>query len=81
MLHVVVFATQLLLVFLKHINIRQIIAHHVGRSMFFTLLIQLSWLVSSTIGIKALLEGNLMVVTLYLLGGVAGSYLNFKIKV
>jgi hypothetical protein len=80
-LTVVVFIAQLLLVFLKHLNVRVIVAQHKYYSAFLTLLIQLSWLVSSTIGIKALLDYNWVIVTAYLLGGVIGNQINFKVNV
>lgn len=73
--------SQMLLVFFKHINIRVIVAKQVVRTMFYTFLIQAAWLVSSAIGINALLEHNYIVVGFYLWSGVLGAYLNFKIKV
>ena len=73
--------SQMLLVFFKHINIRVIVARQVVRTMFYTFLIQAAWLVSSAIGINALLEHNYVVVGFYLGSGVLGAYLNFKIKV
>jgi len=76
-----VFISQLLLVFFKHINVRVLVKEQVVKSMFYTLLIQASWLVSSAIGIKALLDNDFLTVVFYLAGGVIGTYLNFKIKV
>lgn len=77
----VVSITQMLLIFLKHLNIRVIVARQVTKSMIYTFLIQTAWLVSSAIGINALLEHNYIVVAFYLGAGVLGAYLNFKIKV
>ncbi len=65
--------SQMALVFFKHINIRVIVAKQVGRSMFYTFLIQTSWLISSAIGINALVEGNYLVVLFYLAAGVIGA--------
>ena len=73
----VVSLSQLSLIFFKHI----VVANQIIKSMFFTFAIQASWLISSAIGIKAYLEGNYVIVTAYLLGGVVGTWLNFKIKV
>jgi hypothetical protein len=73
--------SQMALVFFKHVNVRVIVKEQVMRSMFYTFLIQSSWLISSAIGIKALLEGNYIVVVFYLAAGVLGTYLNFRIKV
>lgn len=76
-----VFISQMALVFLKHVNIRVIVKEQVIKSMFITFLIQGFWLVSSAIGISAFIKGNYIVVVFYLIARVAGTYLNFKIKV
>ncbi|MGE4517289.1 MAG: hypothetical protein AB7D96_10560 [Arcobacteraceae bacterium] len=76
-----VFVSQMSLIFFKHVGVRVIVKEQVLKSMFFTSLIQASWLVSSAIGISAFLKGNWIVVCFYLAGGVMGTYLNFKIKV
>ncbi|MFA5429447.1 MAG: hypothetical protein WC279_14685 [Sulfurimonas sp.] len=73
--------SQMALVFFKHITVRTVVAKQIAKSMFFTFAIQASWLISSAIGIKAYLDGNYVVVAAYLLGGVVGAWLNFKIKV
>lgn len=78
---VAVSLSQLSLIFFKHITVRTVVAKQIVKSMFFTFAIQASWLISSAIGIKAYLEGNYVVVAAYLLGGVVGTWLNFKIKV
>ncbi|MBW5289466.1 MAG: hypothetical protein Rpha_1820 [Candidatus Ruthia sp. Apha_13_S6] len=43
-----------------------------------TFFIQLSWLVSSGLGIKGFLEGDLLIVAVFLLSDVAGVWFNFK---
>jgi hypothetical protein len=78
---IIVFTAQLLLVFFKHLNIRVIVAQRKYYSALLTFLIQLSWLVSSAIGIKALLDYNWVIVIAYLLGGVVGNQINFMISV
>ncbi len=78
---IAVSVSQMALVFFKHVNIRVIVAKQVGKSMFYTFLIQASWLISSAIGISAFLEHNYVVVVVYLVSGVVGTWLNFKIKV
>ena len=78
---IVVFISQMLLIFFKHVGIRVIVKEQIIKSMFITFLIQSSWLVSSAIGISAFMKGNYIVVTFYLIAGVVGTYLNFKIKV
>ena len=73
--------SQMALVFFKHLTVRTVVAKNVVKSMLYTLAIQASWLISSAIGINAFLESNYLVVVFYLLGGVIGTWFNFKIKV
>jgi hypothetical protein len=58
--------SQMALVFLKHVGLRVIVAKQVRRAMFYTFFIQASWLISSAIGINALVKGNYVVVVFYL---------------
>ena len=78
---IIVSVSQMIFIFLKHVNIRVVVARQVSKSMLYTFLIQVSWLVSSAIGINAFNTGNYVVVAFYLMAGVVGTYLNFKIKV
>ncbi|MCX6076401.1 MAG: hypothetical protein NTW78_05870 [Campylobacterales bacterium] len=78
---VAVSISQMALIFLKHVTVRVIVAQQVKKAMFFTLLMQLAWLISSALGINALLEHNYTIVAVYLASGVVGTWLNFKIKV
>jgi len=73
--------SQMALVFFKHVNIRVIVKEQIVKSMFYTSLIQGSWLISSAIGINAFLNNNWLIVFVYIISGVVGTYLNFKIKV
>lgn len=73
--------SQMSLIFFKHVNVRVIVAKQVAKSMLYTFAIQTSWLISSAIGISAFIDGNITVVAVYLLSGVLGSWLNFKVKV
>lgn len=73
--------SQMALIFFKHVNVRVIVAEQVMRSMFYTFMIQGSWLISSAIGIKAMMDSNWLIVAFYLAAGVLGTWLNFKIKV
>lgn len=73
--------SQMALIFFKHVNVRVLVAEQIGRSMFYTFWIQFSWLISSAIGIKAMMDSNWVIVAFYLAAGVLGTWLNFKIKV
>ena len=78
---IVVAFFQFLLVLLKHLNVRMIVHHNVIKSMLLTLGIQISWLVSTAIGVNAFLNQNWWIVAVYLISGVAGNYVSFYFKV
>lgn len=81
MIALVIFIAQLSLVFFKHLTVRAVTDHNVLKSMIFTAMIQISWLVSSALGINALLNSEYFNIFAYVAGGVVGTFLNFKIKV
>jgi len=77
---VAVFVSQGMLVFLKHLNVRLISRHRVLPAVWVTGGIQTAWLISSALGIKGFLSGNIGIVAVYIAAGMIGSFLNFKIK-
>jgi len=81
MTEIIIFTSQLLLVFFKHLTVRAVNSHKVVKSAIYTACIQISWLVSSALGINALLNSEWYSVVAYVIGGVVGTILNFKIKV
>lgn len=78
---VAVSISQMALVFFKQLNIRTIIKSRVYVSMVITFMTQVAWLISSALGINAFLNDNYLIVSVYLISGVIGTYLNFKINV
>ena len=76
-----IFISQLLLVFFKHITVRAIAQNKVIKSMIYTMFIQLSWLVSSALGINALLNYDWINVIAYVVGGMVGTVISFRVKV
>ncbi len=73
-------ASQFAMVFLKHVNIRVVVAGEVGKAVVLTFLIQATWLISTAIGVKAVWSGDIPLVIAYLVAGMLGAYFNFKIK-
>jgi hypothetical protein len=80
MVELIIFTTQLLLVFFKYIAIRAILKNSIFQTLVFTFFIQSCWLISSALGINALLNYEWLSVISYIAGGILGSYLQFKIK-
>ena len=77
----IVFIAQLLLVFFKHLGIRAISNGRVLLTSMYTVAIQSLWLLSSALGINALLNHEWLIVLAYISGGVIGSLLQFRITI
>lgn len=73
--------SQMALIFFKYVNVRVIVAEQVLKAMLLTFALQAFWLISSAIGINAFIGGDWVVVAFYLVAGVFGTWLNFKMKV
>ena len=73
-----VIISQFSLVFFKHLNIIKIVENEVIKTMALTAMTQISWLISSAIGINALLNNDYITVTAYIIAGVVGSYFALK---
>ena len=43
--------------------------------------VKLSWLVSAAIGVNSIIEHDWLTAVIYVISGVAGDYLSFKIKI
>lgn len=76
---IAVITSQFSLVFFKHLNIIKLVENAVIKTMVLTAMVQISWLISSAIGINALLNSDYITVTAYIIAGVIGSYFALKI--
>jgi len=77
----IVFVSQLAMIFFRMINVRTVASHKVAKSVLLTGAIQIAWLISSALGIKGFLDGNYPVIAAYIAGGMIGTYLSFSIKI
>lgn len=77
----VVFISQLSFNFLRALSNRHE-AHGIkAKAVILSFFIQILWLVSTSLGVKAMIDSDVTVIISYLLGGTIGVYLNFYIKV
>lgn len=56
-------------------------AHAVTKAVSMTFLIQSTWLISTAIGVKFVWQGDVLAVVVYVLSGMLGAYLNFRVKI
>jgi len=77
----IVVITQILFQFFRALGVRVEAGGHAYRAMVFTFVIQSLWLLSTTIGVKAMLEGNWIAVAAFLVAGSLGTGMSFLIKI
>lgn len=78
---IIVFVSQLVFGFVRNLNTRYVSSGNVLYSVFTGFLVKTTWLISSYLGIAAIIDSNYGVAISYVVGGVLGDYLSFKIKI
>jgi len=73
--------SQIVFSFSRTLNVRYTAKERITQTIISGVVIKLSWLVSSAIGINALINQDYLTATIYVVSGVLGDYLSFKIKV
>jgi len=79
MTYLVVIISQFLFIFFKQLNIRMVAERRIIITVILTTLIQSLWLISSYIGLKAMLDSNYTLALVYVLAGSAGNAMSFKV--
>lgn len=78
---IIVFISQLIMIYARTLNVRTIIAGHTFWSIANGFVIQITWLLGSAFSINALLQGSWLVVLSYIIGGGLGTYLSMKTNI
>lgn len=79
--YLILIISQIVFSFSRTLNVRYTAKERILQTLVTSGVIKVSWLVSSTIGIKALINQDYTTATIYVLSGLIGDYLSFKIKV
>jgi len=75
---IIVLITQILMLYLRTINIVYTTEHNIFGAIWSNNLFAVIWLVSTSIGLNALLNGNLLPIVSFLVGGSLGTYFAMK---
>lgn len=73
--------SQFVFSFSRTLNVRYTAKEKIVMSIATSTLIKLTWLVSSSIGVKSVIEGDWLVAGVYVVSGLVGDYASFKIKI
>jgi len=79
--YLILIISQIVFSFSRTLNVRYTAKERIAQTLISGVVIKLSWLVSSAIGINALINQDYLTATIYVVSGVLGDYLSFKIKV
>ena len=73
--------SQMAFSFSRTLNVRYTSKDMVFWSIITSTIIKTTWLVSSFLGINALIKGNMVIASVYVISGIIGDYLSFKIRI
>ena len=78
---IILILSQIIFSFSRTLNVRYTSKDKVLHSILSGILIKSTWLVSSFIGINAIINKDYLTAILYVFSGVLGDYLSFKVKI
>ena len=77
----IVFTSQLIFGFMRNLNTRYVSRGMILKSVVTGFFVKTTWLAAAYLGISALMNDNYIIPSVYIIGGVLGDYLSFKIKI
>lgn len=78
---ILVVFSQFLFSFCRLLNVRYTAKEKIIPTLITSFFVKSSWLISSAIGVKSVLEYNYVVIIAYVLSGLIGELISFKIKI
>lgn len=77
---IILIASQLTFSFCRTLNVRYTSRDKILPSLITSTLIKTTWIISTYLGINAMINMDFVTIVVYILFGVVGDYLSFKIK-
>lgn len=77
----VIFITQIMMLFLRTINIIYTTERKIFGAMLTNSGVAITWLLSMTIGMNSMVTGNWMPIVAFLVGGALGTYMAMKLEI
>jgi len=79
--YIILITSQIVFSFSRTLNVRYVAKYKITQTLVTGVVIKFTWLISSAIGINALINRDYKTAIIYVISGVFGDYLSFKIKV
>lgn len=81
MMIIALIISQLVFSFSRTINVRYTAKENIKMGVITSTIVKITWLVSSSIGIDSMIKLDYFMIILYIVSGIIGDYLSFKIKI
>lgn len=78
---VILIASQIAFSFSRTLNVRYTAKDRMWQGIITSSAIKLTWLISASIGVNSIIEHDWLTASIYVLSGLVGDYMSFKIKV
>lgn len=75
-----VFILQVIFNIARSLGVMTTIKQDIFKTVILSIFIQITWLISTFLGINSLLKGDYIIIIFYIIGGAVGTYLSFKIN-
>jgi uncharacterized membrane protein (DUF441 family) len=81
MMIIALIISQLVFSFSRTINVRYTAKENIKMGVITSTIVKITWLVSSSIGIDSMIKLDYFMIIIYIVSGIIGDYLSFKIKI
>jgi len=78
---IILIISQIVFSFVRNLNVRYTAKDSVSMALFTSAITKVVWIVTLSIGIKAFINEDWLVVLVFVISGVFGDYLSFKVKI
>ena len=73
--------SQFVFSFSRTLNVRYTAKENILMGVITSTFVKLTWLISSAIGVKSVIDGDIKMCIAYIISGLIGDYLSYKIKI
>jgi hypothetical protein len=70
---IIVFICQALFVGLRTVNVQHVVNGSIWQNIKSGLAVNITWIISTSLGVKSILTGNMLLLAVYVLGGILGT--------
>ena len=80
MIYFIVFCSQVAYMFIKILGVRYMVKNNLPRRLLITSIANIVWLITTSIGVNQMIQGNYLIIVPYVIGSLLGVILEDKIR-